>query len=189
MRTYRDQYMLSNCRRFRTTNRGGIAKLLIAKECASVLKGRQMTQLRHIQTTMGVAVVISLVCPVVCATRELPFVIVLTKCSGTVSHFFSCTEKQSVIREGEACREMIGSRSVTKRKSTFDLAYCRAFETLHRLYSLSYNCVRIRVDVRIAKSCVKVWNGSRVQRLPSVGKAWTVIALTVRWSLRVHYCI
>jgi hypothetical protein len=156
-----------------------------------------MTQLRHIQTTMGVAVVISLViflaislvCPVVCATRETPFVIVLTQCSGTVSHFFSCTEKQSVIREGGACRETIGSRSVTKRESIVDFAYCRAFETLHRLYSLSYNCVRIRVDVRLAKSCVKVWNGSRVQRLPSVGKAWTVIALTVRWSLRVHYCI
>ncbi len=42
---------------------------------------------------------ISLACPVVCMTREISFAFVLINPGGTVSHFFSCTEKPGVVRE------------------------------------------------------------------------------------------
>ena len=81
---------------------------------------------------------------------------------------------------------IIGLALCTGINSKFYIAHCRTFETLHRLYLLSYTGVRDRSGVRML-GAESIAGSSLRCALVLINNAGTVIALTVRWALRVHY--
>ena len=183
-RINRDRYMSSHCRCFRTIKTTKLAKPLIAQVCATVSKGRQVwpfTSHRNNKYIQSKVIAVWRCCfRVTVDAMEFSAMEPFTSFS-RVSRKQPKSERQWPM----AADNWIGPM-YTGINSKFYIAHCRIFETLHRLYLLSYTGARHRSGVRLFGAELIAGSSLRCASV-LINNAGTVIALTVRWALRVHY--
>jgi len=146
--------MSSDCRCFRTSLMGRFDKLLIAHDCVAVSKGRQVCRKASHRNNKQLWRNLD-------AASGCCFEITNKNCLRLFQvELFRCFHRVGNDQAYEAVR--IRSGWLTGRvivKTTFDIAHCRTFETLHRLCFLSYTGRRDCAGLQRAMTCAAVQSG------------------------------